>query len=92
MANSGINHIEFINDGFKQILASDGCRQVVEETTQEIADKANDRNARGRTGFDSKVVFGSRAGRYVGFVHTTDNNSEIAESEDGALTGAVYGN
>lgn len=89
MANSGINHIEFINDGFKAILASDGCREAVETATQEIADKANANNSRGGTGFETKVEFGSRAQRFVGFVHTTDKNSEIAESEDGALTRAL---
>ena len=92
MANSGIEHIEFNNDGFKAILSSDGCREAVEQTTQEIADKANGNNSHGGTGFGSKVEFGTRAQRFVGFVHTTDKNSEIAESEDGALTGAVYGN
>lgn len=89
MANSGISHIEFVNDGFKAILSSDGCREAVESVTQEIADKANANNARGGTGFDSKVEFGTRAQRFVGFVHTTDKNSEIAESEDGALSRAV---
>ena len=89
MANSGISHIEFVNDGFKAILSSDGCREAVESVTQEIADKANANNAHGGTGFDSKVEFGTRAQRFVGFVHTTDKNSEIAESEDGAVSRAV---
>ena len=89
MANSGINHIEFVNDGFKAILSSDGCRELVEQTVSEVADKANANNSRGGTGFETKVEFGSRAQRFVGFVHTTDKNSEIAESEDGALSRAV---
>ena len=89
MANSGIERIEFINDGFKAILSSDGCREAVSQATQEIADKANAMNGRGGTGFETKVEFGGRAQRYIGFVHTTDKNSEIAESEDGALTRGV---
>ena len=86
---SGITSIEFNNDGFKEILRSDGCRELIEQTTDEIADKANARNTRGGSGFASKVEFGGKAQRYVGFVYTTDKNSEIAESEDGALSGAI---
>lgn len=89
MVNSGITNIEFLNDGFKAILQSDGCRELVETTTQEIAEKANANNTRGGTGFETTVLYGTRAGRYVGFVHTTDKNSEIAEAEDGALTRGV---
>lgn len=89
MANSGIERIEFNNDGFKAILSSDGCREAVTTTAEEIADKANANNSRGGTGFETKVEFGTRANRFVGFVHTTDKNSEIAESEDGALSRAI---
>lgn len=89
MANSGITEIEFIDSGFKEILASDGCREAVEQVTQEIADRANGNNSRGGTGFASKVEYGSRAQRYIGFAYTTDKNSEIAEAEDGALTRAL---
>lgn len=90
MANSGITSIEFIDSGFKEILASDGCREAVEMTTEEIRDKANGNNARGGKGFESSVIYGGRAQRFVGFVNTTDKASEIAESEDGALTRAIY--
>lgn len=89
MANSGISHIEFVNEGFKAILSSEGCLQAVTEATQRVADNANANNQRGGTGFASKVEFGSRAQRYIGFVHTTDRNSEIAESEGGALTRGI---
>ena len=51
MGNSGITHIEFNNDGFKAILQSDGCREVIEQTANEIADKANSNNTHGGTGF-----------------------------------------
>lgn len=89
MANSGIERIEFINDGFKAILSSEGCLQAVTEATQTIADNANANNQRGGTGFNSKVEFGTKAQRYIGFVHTTDKASAIAESEDGALTRGI---
>lgn len=89
MGNSGITNVEFNNDGFKAILQSDGCREVIEQTANEIADKANSNNSRGGTGFNSKVELGTKAGRYIGFVYSTDKNSLIAETEDSALSGAI---
>lgn len=89
MANSGITKIEFIDSGFKAILASEGCREVLETTSQEICDRANGNNTRGGEGFAQKVEYGGRAQRFIGFVYTTDKNSEIAEAEDGALTRAI---
>lgn len=89
MGNSRITHIEFNNDGFKAILQSDGCREVIEQTANEIAEKANSNNTRGGTGFNSKVELGTKAQRYVGFVYSTDKNSLIAETEDGTLSGAI---
>lgn len=90
MANSGkITKIEFVSEGFKAIFASEGCRELVEEKTNEIADRANANNTRGGEGFASSVIYGSKAGRYIGFVSTTDNQSKIAESEDSALSRAV---
>lgn len=90
MANSGITKIEFINKGFEEILSSEGCRQVVEDATNEIGDLANENNTRGGKGFATNVVYG-RAKRYIGFVSTTDDKSEQAESEEGALTRAKEG-
>ena len=89
MANSGIKKIEFVDEGFKAIFASDGCRELVTEATNGIAEKANANNTRGGEGFASSVIYGSKAGRYIGFVSTTDNQSKIAESEDSALSRAV---
>lgn len=88
MANSGITHIEFNNKGFEEILASDGCRNLVEEATNGIGNLANANNTRGGTGFATNVLYGSKAKRYVGFVSTTDDKSEQAESEEGALSRA----
>ena len=89
MANSGITKIEFVDSGFKAILSSDGCREIVEEKTNEIADRANGNNTRGGEGFAPNVIYGGRAGRYVGFVSTTDKQSKIAETEDSALSRAI---
>lgn len=88
MAN-GIKKIEFNDEGFRAILSSEECRQLVQQSADEIRDKANDNNSRGGEGFASSVVFGGRAHRYIGFVQTTDKKSMQAESEDGALTRAL---
>ena len=90
MANSGITKIEFIDAGFKAILTSDGCHEVIEQTAQQIADKANANNSRGGEGFQASTqVGGYGGGRWIGFVSATDKNAKIAESEDKALTRAL---
>lgn len=82
--------IVFNSDGFRQILLSDGCRDLIQETADEIRDKADANNDRGGEGFSSSVqVGGYGGGRWIGFVGTTDKASMIAESEDKALTRAV---
>lgn len=82
--------IVFKSEGFRQILLSDGCRDLVQSTTEEIKNKANANNTRGGDGFEaSTMVGGYGGGRWIGFVSTTDNASRIAESEDKALTRAI---
>ena len=83
--------IEFIGEGFGEILRSEGTRELVQQTTDEIANRANGNNSRGGKGFSKSV---EQSGRYknrrwVGFVTTTDKESVIAETADGALTGAI---
>lgn len=83
--------IEFNSEGFRQILFSEGTRQVVSDTAETICAEANANNARGGTGFESSTIPGGYGGgRYIGFVKTTDNASMVAESEDKALTRAVH--
>lgn len=82
--------LEFESDGFKGILESDGTRELVQNTADEICTKANANNSRGGEGFASNVILGGYGGgRWIGFVNTTDKKSMIAESEDKALTGAI---
>lgn len=90
MANSGITKIEFIDAGFKAILTSDGCHEVVQSVTGEIAAKANANNDRGGEGFNASTqVGGYGGGRWIGFVTATDKKAAAAESEDKALTRAL---
>ena len=82
--------IVFNSEGFRQILLSDGCHDVIQQVTDEIRDKADANNDRGGEGFNSTVqVGGYGGGRWIGFVGTSDENSMIAESEDQALTRAL---
>lgn len=82
--------LQFNSEGFKQILLSEGCKTVVEQTTAEICEKANANNAHGGEGFKATTqVGGYGGGRWIGFVTASDKNASIAQSEDQALTRAV---
>lgn len=82
--------IKFNSQGFKEILCSDGVKNLVTEQTSIIQDRANANNRRGGDGFDAHVWMGGYGGgRWVGSVTTTDRKSKIAEAEDKALSRAV---
>ena len=88
MAN--VVRIEFVGETFGEILRSEEIRNEVEQVTEGIYDRANANNTRGGEGFRMSVEQSGRFKnrRWVGFVSTTDKNSVIAETEDGALTRA----
>lgn len=87
MAKSGLTKIEFIDAGFKGIFQSDGCKQIIEQTTERVRDEAN---VNGNCdGFESQVVMG-RIGRHIGLIRATDNKSLQAASEDKALERALH--
>lgn len=80
--------IEFNSAGFREILLSEGTKDLVESTAQEIADRANANS--GGEGFEaSSIVGGYGGGRYIGFVTATTEEAMKAEAESGALTGAI---
>ena len=82
--------IVFNSNGFKQILLSEGCHNLVQSTADGIRDTANANNTRGGEGFVSSTqVGGYGGGRWIGFVSAADKNASIAESEDQALTRAL---
>ena len=82
--------LKFNKAGFRQILLSECCHQVVQEVTDEICTRANENNDRGGEGFRANTqVGGYGGGRWIGFVSSTDKASKIAESEDKSLTRAV---
>lgn len=82
--------LEFISAGFKEILESDGVRNVIEDTTKGIQQRANANITGESEGFNASVKLGNYGGgRWLGFVGTNDQASRVAESENGALTKAV---
>lgn len=82
--------IVFNSDGFRQILLSQGCHDLVAQTAEEIAEKANANNTRGGEGFRATTqVGGYGGGRYIGFVTASDKQASAAESEEKALTRAL---
>lgn len=82
-------HIEFISQGFHDILCSDGVKSLVDEKAQEIKAKA-DAAAGESEGFQVTTMMGGYGGgRWISHIQTTDRASMIAEAEHNALTGAI---
>ena len=82
--------IEFISEGFRQILLSEGTHELIQSTADAIAEKANGNNDRGGDGFVANTqVGGYGGGRWIGFVTASDKEASAAESEDKALTRAL---
>ncbi len=80
--------IVFNSAGFKEILESEGVRELVQDTAQEIANKANENY--GGDGYEVKVQhLGYGGGRWGAFISSKDNKAAQAESEDKALTRAL---
>lgn len=89
--------IVFNSEGFRQILLSDGCHELVQKTTEEIRDKAVQNYAAvspngvdAEAGITARTQFGGYGGgRWIGFVSTADQYAAAAESEDTVLTRAL---
>ena len=84
--------ITFNSDGFEAILCCDKTMSLIQEQAARIETNANTNNTRGGDGFESGTRLGRAYGsqRAMGFVYSTDEKSAIAESEDKALSRAVY--
>lgn len=84
---------EWNGEGFRQILRSDGVLNLMEETADEIAREATDRNPfEGSSGYVGHTAFGGYGGgRWVAYVDTTDILSMRAEAQFKTLSGVVTG-
>ena len=79
--------MEFISQGFKDVLYSSGTKEVLQSTADEIRDRAN---MEVPEGFESRVQAGGYGGgRYIAFVRTATNEAALEESENMTLTKAV---
>lgn len=82
--------IEFISAGFREVLLSEGVRDLVDEAATQIQQRADANLQEASEGFEKTVMVGGfGGGRWVGFVQTTDAASCRAEAEYNALSGAV---
>lgn len=83
--------IEFNSDGFRQLLESDGVRELVQSTADEICERAN-ANVGGieTEGYKTTVMRGAYGGgRWIAHVQAADYAAAAAEAENKALTKAV---
>lgn len=91
-------HLEFIPEGFEQIMCSSEVQALCEEAGENIQERANsamtEKDSKGfamssrigTAGQDAK--FGTQ--RNITFVYTTDHASMVAEARDKVLSKAVY--
>ncbi len=88
---SQITKIDFISQGFKNILFSPGTKELLQNIGDEIKDRANESIPDG-DGFSARVQAGGYGGgRYVGYVKTDNDAAALEESENMTLTKAVRG-
>lgn len=88
---NGVTRIDFISQGFKDILFSPETKELLQNIGDEIKDRANESMPDGE-GFASKVQAGGYGGgRYIGYVKTDNDAAALEESENMTLTKAVRG-
>lgn len=88
----GISKIEFVSEGFRQILTSAGTQELVQGIATQIQTEANAGITEESEGFSANVIVGGYGGgRYVGFVTAIDDKASAAEAEEKVLTRAVHG-
>ena len=76
--------IEFVSEGFAEILGSEWCAEQVENATKNIAPKAGEGFSASMT---RKRFYGTE--RPIGYVTSDDWEAYKAETEDKLLSGAV---
>ena len=80
--------IEFNSDGFKEILESEGVKQLVTKETEKIAERANAKL--GKNGYKAVVNHSTYGGgRWRGRVIARNDEANEAESESKTLTSSI---
>ena len=94
----GIAKIEFISDGFRDILQTAGTQTVVQEVTESIRQNcvanyaAVSPDGVDADVFNTEVKQATAAqykGRFIGFVSTSDPYAVLGETEDKIMTRAL---
>jgi hypothetical protein len=86
--------LQFISEGFKEILTGAGVQSAVREAARAIQARANANAAseldEDSDGYSARTWLGGYGGgRWVGSVSTTDHSTMVAEAENKALSRAV---
>lgn len=81
--------IEFISEGFREILCSEGVRAEVESVGAGIQARANASLEEESEGYYLRTANTGGGGRWAAFVGASDHAALVAESENQVLTKAV---
>lgn len=82
--------IDFISKGFRQILLSDGVKELVQSEGEKVQEKANANINEDSNGFKTTVMYGKYGGgRWIAQVQATDYAAAVAAAEDKVLIKAV---
>lgn len=82
--------IEFNSAGFREILCSDGVRDLVDGLAQDVKARADSAAPESESGYRVHTYIGGYGGgRYISSISTTDFASRKAEAEHNALSGAL---
>ena len=95
MASRADIKFDWNNQGFRDILQSDGVQGVLLEKADDICDRANSNIAglgkkyADSTGYKASVTQSKGADRAFAHVRTTDFKSKLAEAHHNSLKGAM---
>lgn len=83
-------NIEFNSAGFRQILLSEGTKNIVTSVSKQIQAEANSGVNYGKGFSANTYVGGYGGGRYIASVTSIDPAAAAAESENQVLSRAVH--
>lgn len=82
MTGAKIEKIEFIDQGFRDLLLCDGTKDMIVDKAAQIAIRAGE-------GFSYDVVQGYGGSRWIAFIHSDTKEAAKEEAENKVLSGAV---
>ena len=82
MAGARIDKIEFIDQGFRDLLLCNGTKDMIVNKAGQIATRAGE-------GFSYDVVQGYNGTRWIAFIHSDTPEAAKEEAENKILSGAI---